>query len=120
MLYLGVRNKYCSICAQNENKSTEPRQHSCYKNWQGPSTAMEGDIIVEGFKHSITMHGIKYTKVVGDGDSSVYKKLLEAKPYDTVIEKIECRNHLYRNFASRLREISSKLLTLAFQRFKFL
>ncbi|KAK9728158.1 hypothetical protein QE152_g18111 [Popillia japonica] len=55
------------------------------------------------------MHGIKYTKLVGDGDSSVHKKLLLGKPYgNMVVEKIECHNHLYRNFYSKLREISNK------------
>lgn len=70
---------------------------------------METDIIVEGFKKSISMYVLKYLKLVGDGDSSVYKKLLRSKPYgNTIIEKIECKNHLLRNFSSRLRDLTSK------------
>jgi hypothetical protein len=40
------------------------------------------------------MHGIKYTRMIGDGDSSVYRKLKEVKPYGKqLVEKVECRNH---------------------------
>ena len=59
---------------------------------------MESNLIVEGFKKSEELYGIRYNTVVADGDSSVYKKLLDARPYPTThIEKIECRNHLMRN-----------------------
>ncbi|XP_072400500.1 uncharacterized protein [Diabrotica undecimpunctata] len=68
---------------------------------------MEADIIIEGFKQSLETHGLKYTTLVGDGDSSVYSKLLRTKPYgpQTIIQKVECRNHLLRNFSSNLRDI---------------
>jgi hypothetical protein len=34
---------------------------------------MESDIIIEGFKRSIEMHGVKYMRLIGDGDSSISK-----------------------------------------------
>ena len=40
ILFLGVRNKYCSICAIHECKEKIP-DHLCYKNWNESSTAME-------------------------------------------------------------------------------
>jgi len=42
---------------------------------------MEADIIVEGFRQSIPMHNIIYHKLIRDGDSSVLKKIMLAKPY---------------------------------------
>lgn len=92
------------------DKNKEIPNHKCYKNWTGTSTSMETDIIVQGFKCSIETNGLKYLTLVGDGDSSVYNKLLEASPYgpQTVIKKIECRNHLLRNFSSKLRDLTSK------------
>ena len=67
LLYLGVRNKYCHACAKNI-----PREkHTCYKNWTASSSEMETDIIVEGFMEAERVHGVRYTKFVGDGDSSV-------------------------------------------------
>jgi len=42
--------------------------------------------------------------LIGDGDSSVTKRLAESRPYgfNFTIKKIECKNHLMRNFASKL------------------
>ena len=83
VLYLGVRNKYCTVCARANTKNTDPPEHKCFKNWSSTSTAMESDIILEGFNTSIKLHKLKYTKMIkmiGDGDTSVYKKLLIHKP----------------------------------------
>ncbi|KAL4719043.1 hypothetical protein ACJJTC_013676 [Scirpophaga incertulas] len=60
LLYLGIKNKYCFICARSENKSVEVPKHKCFKNYSGPSTNMESEIIVEGFKNSINMHNLIY------------------------------------------------------------
>ena len=49
LLFIGVRNKYCSICAISEQKNSPPPPHQCYQNWSGTSCAMEPNIIVEGF-----------------------------------------------------------------------
>lgn len=106
VLFLGVRNKYCCICARAHTKNLQPKDHRCFKNWSGSSSGMEADIIVEGFSNSVSMHGVKYAKVVGDGDSNVYKKVLDANPYHNIrIEKIECKNHLLRNACNRLQSI---------------
>lgn len=71
---------------------------------------MESDIIVDGFSHSMDMHGLIYDKMIGDGDSSVMKKLSIAKPYgiEHRIKKIECSNHILRNYCNRLRDISTR------------
>lgn len=46
--------------------------------------------------------------MVGDGDSSVTKRLKEISPYgpNFVIKKIECRNHIMRNYATKLTMIA--------------
>jgi hypothetical protein len=57
-LFVGIRNKFCITCKLNpENK------HDCFRNWVGSSSSMEPDIIMEGFKKSIEMHGLKRFKV---------------------------------------------------------
>lgn len=106
ILYLGVKNKYCFICARA--RSEEPPAHLCFRNWSGSSTAMESAIISEGFRKSLEMHGLIYGKVIGDGDSSVYRKLIATCPYGPtfLIEKVECRNHLLRNYINRLSDLS--------------
>ena len=54
---------------------------------------MEQDIIVEGFSKSEQMHGLRYTGLIGDGDSSVYSKIIENVPYGRRVKKKECANH---------------------------
>ena len=71
ILFMGVRNKYCSVCSIAERRQQPPTKHKCYKNWSSSSKAMEADIIAEGFRQAESMHGVRYMKVVGDGDSSV-------------------------------------------------
>ncbi|KOB68075.1 hypothetical protein OBRU01_19060 [Operophtera brumata] len=56
VLFFSVRNKYCCICARAEKRGEDAKEHTCYKNFTGPSTAMESEILVEGFKRSIEMH----------------------------------------------------------------
>lgn len=81
VLYLGVRNKYCTICSRAEATDTVPSDHTCYKNWTGSSSSMEADIILEGFQRSMEMYGVMYGTILADGDSNVYNKLLENRPY---------------------------------------
>lgn len=71
---------------------------------------MESDIIVDGFCQSIKTHNLIYKNLIGDGDSSVIKKLRINKPHgnDVEIQKIECCNHILRNYSTRIRDISTK------------
>ncbi|XP_050309467.1 uncharacterized protein LOC126745672 isoform X4 [Anthonomus grandis grandis] len=108
LLFLGIRNKFCSLCSWYENKKKDVPIHKCHKNWNGTSTSMEADIVLEGFKRSMELYNLKFTKMIGDGDSSVHRKLLQSKPYgNMLVQKVECRNHLLRNFAKKIREICS-------------
>jgi hypothetical protein len=86
---------HCQFCEKYLARKMDIPQHTCHKNWDGTSTAMEAQIIVDGFLSSVDMHGLKYKKLVGDGDSSVYNKIKNIKPYGPhfYVEKFECRNH---------------------------
>ena len=106
LLFMGVRNKYCSICAVAEHKKQKPPQHHCYCNWDGSSVAMESDIISEGFRLSESMYGLRYMRVVGDGDSSVMATIVQTVPYGMFVEKIECANHACKAYRSRLEELA--------------
>ncbi|KAJ8909537.1 hypothetical protein NQ315_002087 [Exocentrus adspersus] len=102
VLFLGVRNKFCYVCAVACNKKTPPTEHKCFRNWHGSSSAMEADIIVEGFNRSIAMHGIRYKHFIADGDSSTYAHLKTKVPYGQRIYKTECRNHVLKNYSKHL------------------
>lgn len=112
VLYVGVKNKYCYICTRAENKNKKAEPHNCFKNWNKSSTSIESEIILEGFKTSVAVHGLKYAYLVGDGDSSVTKKIAEARPYkNLIVHKIECRNHLLRNFCNHLKDLTTKRIS---------
>ena len=49
LLFIGVRNKYCSICAINARRGTPIPEHNCFRIWSGSSCSMEADIILEVF-----------------------------------------------------------------------
>lgn len=111
LLYVGVKNKYCLVCARAEKRELVPKVHKCFKNYNGASSAMESDIIVEGFQSSLSMYGLIYSRLIADGDSSTYSKILNANPYQKyqiIVEKIECRNHILRNLCKKLRNITKE------------
>ena len=94
LLHVGVKNKYCSVCAMAESVGKEPVDHECHKNWDGPSSSMETSIIVQAFQETESKYGLHYTKFVGDGDCSVFPSLVtEVAEYGHAIHKIECSNH---------------------------
>lgn len=106
LLYLGVRNKYCCICAVVANKGVPPKEHKCFRNWNGSSRAMETDMIVESFKAAESMHGLRYMYMTGDGDSSVLANVQASVPgWGSKVTKVECANHAVKCYRSRLEKI---------------
>eukprot|EP00102_Acyrthosiphon_pisum_P021135 XP_016658345.1 PREDICTED: uncharacterized protein LOC107883228 [Acyrthosiphon pisum] len=111
ILFIGIRYRYCAICQRTKNKGTPKSDHTCFLNWSKRTTSMEADSIAEGFKRSMELHGLKYNKLIGDGDSSVTKRLSEIMPYGPKfhIKKIECRNHLLRNYVTKLSLVTKNI-----------
>ncbi|XP_063216833.1 uncharacterized protein LOC134527812 [Bacillus rossius redtenbacheri] len=108
VFFISVRNQYCSICAYAERNGKEIRVHICYKNWNGSAGSMETDIISEGFRSSIELYRVIFCTHIADGDCSVYNILFKIRPYpDRTVVKIECRNHVLRNYANKLKEIAT-------------
>ena len=106
LLFLGVRNKFCSVCTVAKNKREDPPTHKCYRNWDGSSSAMESDILVEGFRISEQLHGVYYMRVIGDGDSSLMANIQQYVIYGPFVEKIECANHACKCYRNRLEELA--------------
>ena len=106
ILHIGVRNKSCYVCTLAESKQQDPPEHTCYKNWTESSQAMEADIILEGFLEAESKHGLRYTKLVADGDSSVYATVQQHVPvWGRDIVKIECANHSCKCLRSSLEKL---------------
>lgn len=67
---------------------------------------METDIIVEGFAEAERVHGVRYIRFIGDGDSSVYPTLIQRVPgWGHSIKKIECANHCCKCYRSALEKL---------------
>ena len=104
ILYMGVRNKYCAVC-YNKAYDGNPPQHTCFLNWNGSSSAMEADIILDGFRNCEEQHGVRYIEFIGDGDSSVYPTLISNIPWGYAIKKLECANHAVKCYRSALENL---------------
>ncbi|GFV37306.1 uncharacterized protein TNCV_2699931 [Trichonephila clavipes] len=83
----------------------EKKDHLCWKNWKGPSTAMESDSIVEGLLYLETVHHIRCTRLVGDGDSNTIAKCRERISYGGRILKVECENHAVRRYGRAIQKL---------------
>ncbi|GFU65287.1 yqaJ domain-containing protein [Trichonephila clavipes] len=102
IVFIGVRNKVCLICCAIANGRMEKKDHLFWKNWKGPSTAMESDSIVEGLLYLETVRHIRCTRLVGDGDSNTIAKCRERISYGGRILKVECANHAVRRYIHKL------------------
>ena len=102
LLHIGVRNKFCQACAMHIPQD----RHTCYKNWSASSSEMESDILLEGFLEAERVHGVRYTKFIGDSDSSVHPTLIQNVPvWGHAIQKLECANHMCKCYCGALEQL---------------
>ena len=67
---------------------------------------METDILVAGFNAAEQMHGVRYMRLVGDGDSSVLSSIQQYVPvWGPMVTKVECANHSIKCYRNRLEKI---------------
>lgn len=106
LLYLAVRNKVCASCEYYNRMNLSVKMHTCYKNWDQCSAAMEPDVIAEGFQRSLEMYGVEYRFFTGDGDSSVHHQIVSKVDYGPMVQKRECANHVGKCYTSPLYRIA--------------
>lgn len=107
VLFLGIKNKYCLVCARAEKKQMSAPEHVCFKYYTGSSSGMESEIICQGFETSVSMYNIIYGRLIADGDSVTYAKILARNSYQNhTVQKVECRNHMLRNMCNKLRALA--------------
>lgn len=104
VIYSAVEISTCAVCDRKRTNEIPP--HDCCKTWTGPPTGMESAIILKGFKSSIKEYGLVYSAFIGDGDSSVHTKVKNVYP-GIQVKKIECKNHVVRNFTTKLMDIAT-------------
>ncbi|GFS45003.1 uncharacterized protein TNIN_141951 [Trichonephila inaurata madagascariensis] len=99
---MGIRNKVCLICRAVETGRIPDKNHICYKNWNGSSTGMESNIIIEGVQFLETVHHIRCTRIVADGYSNIISSIQEKISNGGRVLKVECANHAVRRFGRAL------------------
>lgn len=112
-----VKSKYCKACEHwSKKKDTdeyaewaESHVGECAVNHDGSAGKMEVDAVVEMFRRSETLHQVKYSHYIGDGDSKTFKGITDAKPYeDLTVLKKECIDHVQKRMGTRLRNLKKK------------
>ena len=65
---------------------------------------MEGAIAVDLWKRSVERNRLVYSTYIGDGDSSSYKRVVEAEPYEGLetVRKEECLGHVQKRLKKHL------------------
>ena len=74
---------------------------------------METDIIIDGFCQAERVHGLRYMRFIGDGDSSVYHTLVTTVPgWGRAIEKMKCANHACKCYRGSLERVVQEILNI--------
>ena len=109
-----VLTKHCKSCALWRDKDPATveymdwkKNHICPIDHSGSSSPMESAGAIQIFKRSVDRFNLRYTKYLGDGDSSSFSDVQEAKPYGDQIRitKLECTGHIQKRVGSRLRQL---------------
>nr|XP_047122595.1 uncharacterized protein LOC124806069 [Hydra vulgaris] len=79
--------------------------HSCQVNHTKSAGAMESAGATEIFCSSVNKYNIRYSKYLGDGDTTSFSTVIAQKPYgdDLVPIKLECIGHYQKRTGNRLR-----------------
>ncbi|GFW27307.1 uncharacterized protein TNCV_2832071 [Trichonephila clavipes] len=101
VLDASILSRFCKCPNKMHNEN-------CKANQFGNSGSMEVSGAIENFQSFESVHGLRYTKFLGNGDSRAYKAVKKVQPYeDTGIEKLECVGYVEKQMGTRLR--ASKL-----------
>ncbi|KAJ8889493.1 hypothetical protein PR048_008992 [Dryococelus australis] len=109
VLHIGVRNRYCSICASCQNAKQTPPSHMCFLDWKKSATSIEADTIAGNYLALNTTNlSARYFLFVKWFTTPVHRKLLETMPYglNLMVEKVECKNHVLRNYCHKLTDLT--------------
>ena len=83
----------------NKNIDTD---HKCYYNWKFSAPEMEAQIIKEGFQYLDENYNVRINKYIADADTLTFKMLKQTLNWGDKIEKIDCSNHLMKNFTTHV------------------
>ena len=109
-----VYSKHCRACQRWEARKGTPEydiwkvDHDCRINHNKSSGAMEAAGAIDIFCSSADKHHLIFKDYIGDGDTSSFKDVVEAKPYEkygVTPKKLECIGHVQKRLGNRLRTL---------------
>ncbi|XP_063407854.1 uncharacterized protein LOC134691329 [Mytilus trossulus] len=112
-----VRSKECRVCSRAESRNESPREHACYRNWEGSSKGMEADMVIEMVK-DVQSKGCTVAALVGDEDSTTIGRV--RANISNSIEKISDRNHLKKILGNSLYSLKKNHPVLTVRIIKYL
>ena len=117
VLEFEVKSKHCKGCETHENMDKSSQEYlnwklehslECGTNHVGSSGSMEVGGTMAMYQRSVEKNGLRYVSFIGDGDSSTFHTIKDAKPYgDEIIVKKECVGHVQKRLGTRLRKLKS-------------
>ncbi|GFW63621.1 uncharacterized protein TNCV_4329091 [Trichonephila clavipes] len=88
---IDVLSRFCKCSNKMHNEN-------CKANNFGNSGSMEVSGAIDIFQRSESLHGLRYAKFLGDGDSRVYKAVNEKQPYGDTGKKLSDKKTLNDHF----------------------
>lgn len=107
VLDVEVLSKRCPKCSIKGTNSDPLHREVCQSNYQGTSGGMEVAGALKIFGRSEELHGVRYVKYLGDGDSKAFMAVKAQMPYGDSVEisKVECIGHVQKRMGTRLRRL---------------
>ncbi|GFR73889.1 hypothetical protein ElyMa_000415600 [Elysia marginata] len=107
-----VLSNYCHGCEVGPKPESplylqRRAKHSCQKNFDGSSNAMETEAAVAIFRRSIHQRGLVYSKMLCDGDLKANRKINEGKMYGFEVVKEDCVNHISKRMFNALETVKN-------------
>ena len=116
-----IKSLFCHTCQKHSKDDTntekykhwyESHKNVCTINHVGSSGDMEASGACEMFLRSVESRSLKYTTLVGDGDTGTFAKVkaqcLSAFGQSYLIMKEECVGHIQKRMGSALRKYKQK------------
>lgn len=106
-----VTTKHCSVCVSKDTSSDVNHEHKSQLNYGGASGGMEATGALCIIRRSQELHGVRYVRYLGDGNSKDFLAVEPAKPYGDRVEicKLECIGHVKKRMGTHLRKLKKEM-----------
>lgn len=101
----GIRSKDCRKCTFHTNKGNVPPPHSCHRNWNGSSKAMEPDVAVETVQQ-VEKENVEVGVLIMDDDATTIAKIRQTVPHS--VTKWSDLNHTRKHLGNSLYNLQKK------------